>query len=387
MTTIRHPATRLAHQLSRLLLPGIAWAAMLSSALNSPGADQTTVQLELGGTRIEGTPVAWSNERVLLLSRNGFLWQFAPEQAQDYRVTSPHFRPCSQSEMRGQLLREYGKQFEVSGTGNYLVVHPAGERDLWAQRFEELYRSFIHYFSVRGLRPAAPAFPLVAVVFPSQRAFADYVAQIAGTAPAPGIVGFYSPLTNRILLYDVARGGPADADWRQNASTIIHEATHQMAFNSGIHSRVALPPRWVGEGLAMLFEAPGVWDAQQHALAKDRINEPRLAMFRQYASGQRAEGSLPRFLQDSDRLFSTAPAAAYCEAWALTFFLSETEPAKYLRYLSRTAAREPLHVYTAKEQLEEFTDVFGSNLKLLEARYLRFIRETAPGPRPQSAKP
>jgi hypothetical protein len=376
MTTLRHPARQLARRLLGPLVWAVVGAVTLPGATGSRAADQTTVQLALGGTRIEGTPVAWSNQRVLLLSRNGFLWQFAPEQAQDYRVTSPHFHPFSQSEMRGQLLREYGKQFDVSGTGNYLVVHPAGERDLWPQRFEELYRSFIHYFSVRGMRPTAPAFPLVAVVFPSQQAFADYVAQIEGTAPAAGIVGFYSPLTNRILLYDVTRGQPSDADWRQNASTIIHEATHQMAFNSGIHNRVALPPRWVGEGLAMLFEAPGVRDAQQHALAKDRINEARLSQFRQYASEQRAEGSLPLFIQDSDRLFSTAPAAAYCEAWALTFFLSETEPAKYLRYLARTAAREPLHVYTPKEQLREFTDVFGSNLQMLEARYLRFLHET-----------
>ena len=82
---------------------------------------------------VEGTPVAWSDDRVLLLSRNGSLWQFAPQQAQDYRLISHHFRPYSQSEMRGQLLREYGDRFDVSGTGNYLVVHPAGERDRWAR--------------------------------------------------------------------------------------------------------------------------------------------------------------------------------------------------------------------------------------------------------------
>ncbi|MHB9080875.1 MAG: DUF1570 domain-containing protein [Pirellulaceae bacterium] len=155
----------------------------------------------------------------------------------------------------------------------------------------------------------------------------------------------------------------------------MHEATHQMAFNTQIHSRLAVPPRWAGEGLAMLFEAPGVWDPQRYPLAKDRLNPARLGQFREYLNTQRPAGSLPLFIQNTERVFAVAPAAAYPEAWALTFFLSETEPTKYLRYLARTAAREPLKEYTASDQLQEFTDVFGTDLKMLEARFLRFIKQ------------
>lgn len=355
------------------LVPLLCTLALLCRPGVIPAAEQPTIELKVDGTLVTGTPLAWSDAQVLLLARNGYLWQFAPEQATDYRLVSPHFRPCTQSDMRGQLLREFGRRFDVSGTGNYLVVHPAGERDRWVDRFEALFRSFLHYFSVRGMRPAAPQFPLVSVVFGSQGEFAQYVQQVEGTTPMPGIVGFYSTRTNRVLLYDVTHGQAADEHWQQNASTIIHEATHQMAFNTQLHNRAAMPPRWVGEGLAMLFEAPGVWNAPEYPLARHRINEGRLSAFRQHASGPRAGGSLPLFVQNSERLFATSPAAAYCEAWALTFFLSETEPAKYLRYLARTAAREPLRTYSAQEQLQEFTDVFGTDLKMLEARFLRFI--------------
>jgi len=349
------------------------WGLALLHAALAAAADQATVQLQLDGTQLEGTPVAWSDARVLLLSRDGFLWQFAPQQAQDFRQTSPRFRPFSQSEMRGQLLREFGDRFDVSGTGNYLVVHPAGQRDRWAQRFDDLYRSFVHYFSVRGMRPATPEFPLVAVAFPSRTAFAQYVRDTEGSAPTPGVIGYYSTQTNRVLLYDLTHGQPDAADWHQNAATIIHEATHQMAFNTRIHSRAAMPPRWAGEGLAMLFEAPGVWNATEHRRAQDRVNQERLNQFRQYLQGPRPPDSLQLFIQDSERVFATAPAAAYCEAWAFTFYLSETEPAKYLRYLARTAKRQPLHKYSARERLQEFTDVFGTDWKMLEARYLRFI--------------
>ena len=69
----------------------------------------------------------------------------------------------------------------------------------------------------------------------------------------------------------------------------------------------------------------------------------------------------------------SVPAVAYPEAWSFTFFMSEQEPAKYLKYLARTANRQPLKKYSSGEQHEEFTDIFGRDWTMLEARYLRFI--------------
>jgi hypothetical protein len=340
------------------------------------GSEGSRIQLLLDGSALEGTPLAWSDSRVLLLGRDGFLWQFAPQKARDYRQLEGVFRPLSFGEMRGQLLREFGRNYDVSGTGNYLVVHPAGQRDRWAHRFEELFRAFLHYFGARGMRPATPEFPLVGVVFRSRGEFARFVEREGGSV-SPGGVGFYSNHTNRILLYDVTHGQASDENWHLNAETIIHEATHQMAFNTNIHSRVAVPPRWVAEGLATMFEAPGVWSARRHPHLKDRINRERWNAFRQYVDNGRPADSLARFVGASDRLFFSAPAIAYAEAWALTFYLSEKEPGRYMRYLRRTAERQPLQSYSEQEQLREFTEIFGADLTLLEARYLRFIRSLA----------
>lgn len=350
------------------------WGACLAMIAGGVfAADGVTIQLAVDGSVLEGTPIAWNDAEVLLLARNGFLVQFPPSQAEGFRQLATQFRPCSQGEMRSQLQREFGRRFDVSGTGNYLVVHPAGQKDRWAQRFESLYRSFVRYFSVRGMQPGALQFPLVAVVLHSQEEFLEH-SRRAGGSVSMGVLGYYSPRSNQVLLFDVTRGNAADDSWYINAETILHEATHQMAFNSGLHSRWAPPPRWVGEGLAMLFEAPGVWDAQRHPHLNDRINTARLRAFRQFGE-RRARGFLPHFVSQSDSAFFRTPAAAYAEAWAFSFFLSEMEPAKYLSYLQRTAQREPLKRYTAAEQLAEFTDVFGQDLGMLEARYLRFISQ------------
>jgi len=338
------------------------------------GAQGITVELELDGQIIQGTPLEWSNRDVTLLRRDGYLLNFPPSKAKNYRKVSDVFQSYSQGELRTQLAFEFGRNFEVSGTGNYLVVHPRGQRDKWAARFEQLYRSFVHYFAARGFRTERLQFPLVAIVFPTERDFQHYASK-TGAPLVQGTLGYYSTPTNRILLYDVTTGGSHDnRDWHVNADTIIHEAAHQTAFNIGVHSRYALPPRWVAEGLGTMFEAPGVWNSRRHPQQSDRINKGRMLAFQRYSLSRRKKGSLPEFVS-SDRMFQSDPEGAYAEAWALTFFLAETRPRQYVQYLTQIAAVPKFTVYRSPDRLRDFSDTFGSNLELLESHYLRFIAD------------
>lgn len=331
------------------------------------------MQLTLEGQRIEGSPLSWDSEVVHLLGRDGHLWKFPPGQARDYRRTSDRFECYSISQLRAALLRELGSGFEVSGTGHYVVAHPQGKRDQWAQRFEDLYRALAHYFLVRGFQLQEPAFPLIGIVCHDREEFQRFSAEHGGPRSS-GVLGYYSLASNRIVLYDTtAEGGRAD-DWRRNAAVVIHEATHQTAFNRGIHSRYAPPPHWVVEGLATLFEAPGVYDSYQHTQRVDRINQERLKDFRQFILPKHQ----PRLLTEliaSDRLFQTSPGAAYAEAWALTFYLVETQPRRYAEYLARTADRPAFEPYPAAQRTADFTALFGDDWRMFEARFLRFFRE------------
>jgi hypothetical protein len=346
-------------------------SVLVIAAAADARAEQWTMRLSIAGREVEGTPLAWSADSVVLLERDGRLCDFSTADAKNFSRVSSDFRSYSQSELRGRLLREFGSQFDVSGTGHYLVVHPAGQRDQWAERFEDLHRSFVHYFTARGMRPTEPQFPLIAVVFHGREDFQRYAAAEGARIPA-GTLGYYSPVTNRILLYDQTAGQRGGANWQDNAVTIIHEATHQTAFNTGLHSRYTMPPRWVAEGLGLMFEAPGVWNSRQYTRQADRINRDFLRAFQRHAATRRRNGSLAEFVS-SDRLFQEDIDAAYAEAWALTFFLVETEPRKYAQYLSKTAARPQFTAYRSPERLRDFTEVFGSNLVMLEARMLRFI--------------
>ncbi len=326
------------------------------------------IELTLKGRKIEGAPLRWNDAEVHLLGRDGRLWQFAPSEASDFRQTSSQFRGYSPSEFRAALLRELGNGYEVSGTGHYLVAHPRGQRDRWAERFEELYRAFVHYFSVRGFQPAPPPFPLVGVVYRNQSEFMRGAAQ-QGDSVSSGVQGYYDLVSNRILLYDME--GRSEADWRENASVLIHEATHQTAFNTGVHSRYVATPKWAAEGLAMMFESTGIHDPRGHTRPEDRVNRQRLKAFQQIAPHHRPE--MLAAIVASDEAFARNPAAAYAESWAFSYFLVETEPRKYMEYMKRIAARPAFQDYTAAQRTADFTAVFGDDWRMLESRFLRYM--------------
>ena len=331
------------------------------------------LETSVAGRRIEGMPISWSEQRVHLVGRDGRLWEFGPQEATNTRKTADYFRPLSQAELRAALELELGSTLEISGTRHYLVAHPRGRGSQWAQRFEDLYRSFAHYFSVRGFKVREPDFPLVAIVWSDRDEFHRHAMREGTNLPA-GTLGYYSPTTNRIVLYDTASGDSRQQDWTLNASTIIHEATHQSAFNTGVHSRYAPPPRWIAEGLGMLYEARGIYDSRRYANRADRINSGRLADFKQYRKAAFRTGELAEFVA-SDRAFRANIGVAYAEAWALTSFLAEKHPQKYCALLKQTAENKPFADYPSARRIADFTRIFGSNLTQLEAEFLRYIDE------------
>jgi hypothetical protein len=350
----------------------LVWLVLASFVATAGASDRPrwTMRVDVAGQEIEGMPLAWSRQHVFLLARDGKLWDFAPHKAERFRKTSSYFSSYSAAEIRAGLERELAGKLEVTGTGHYLVAHPRG-KEAWAQRFEDLYRSCVHYFTLRGLHVREPEFPLVAIVWGRREDFLHYVAA-QGTQVRSDILGFYSPTSNRVTLYDQGGGASDSRTWRQNEATIIHEATHQVAFNTGVHNRFGSTPMWLAEGLGTMFEAPGVWDWINHPRLSERINRGRLAQFRQWLANGRNGGAFVNLL-GSDRQFQSNPPAAYAESWAWALFLTETYPQKFSQYVQRIASRPNFEEYPLARRMSDFTAIFGDDLRMLEKHFLAFI--------------
>lgn len=333
-----------------------------------------------------GKLVAMNKADAWLMDKGGKLHEFEVKSIQKVERISPRFQPLSAAELRDELQREFGRDFEISGSEHYLVCAPKGKAREYANLFEDIYRSFHGYFSVRGFRMTKPEFPLVAVVFPDHKSF-DAYCQKDGFRGFRGLMGYYLRTSNRVALFDPGDAqtassaidglppfGRVDAEIEAGlADTMIHEATHQVAFNTGLHNRIGANPKWIVEGLATVFESPGVRDSSsRRGKAFERANKERYIWFRNFVKDRRKPNSLAAFVS-SDKMFQTAALDAYSQAWALSFFLVETRSAKYAKYLKTIASRDPLDDYPAEKRLEDFQKAFGSDLEMLEADFLRFI--------------
>ena len=185
-------STRAQSQLKKWVLAAVCALPPLCGTAQAAGRANWTVEAEVKGRRVEGLPLSWSNSEVFLLARDGYLWQFPPADARNFRKTSTSFRSFSAGELRSSLEAELGQNLEITGTGHYLVAHPRGKGNAWAGRFEDLYRSFVHYFAVRGLTVTAPQFPLVAIVWSRQEDFLRYAAKEGHRAAESGLGPYFS---------------------------------------------------------------------------------------------------------------------------------------------------------------------------------------------------
>ncbi len=349
----------------------IVWLAALlltmSGVTRGAGPAKFMMRARVDGEMVEGRPLWWNNHQMLLMARDGSIVEFNPKQAKESQRTSPRFFGYEMRDMKPSLYREFGKGWDITTTQHYMVVHPRGVGEDWADRFEKLYRSFIHYFRVRGFQPREPQYPLVAIVFPRERDYYRY-ASTQGSKLQPNTLGHYDPRSNRIMLYDLTTAGGTSQD---NADTIVHEATHQMAFNTSIHTRFTSAPQWCVEGLATLFEARGVWDSRSYQTQRDRFNEGRLRDFKHFMKS-RESGYLQELIA-SDQPFRRDSAQAYCESWAVTFFLCETRSRNFFKYLELSADREMFTDYPATDRVRDFQSVFGKDIRWLESKMVKYI--------------
>lgn len=346
----------------------LAWIASLATiAAAEPAPFMMRAQVK--GRAIEGQPLAWASNQVLLMGRDGALYDFKPAEASDSKKTAKSFVGYSSAEMQGLISAEFGRRFEISTSSHFVVAHPRSRGGDWAARLETLYRGFTQYMNVRGFNVVAPAVPLVAIVFPNRDDYYQFSAA-AGSPLPPGTLGHYDAQSNRIYMFDIGPDDPS-AGSASNAETIIHEATHQTAYNVGVHARFAEQPRWLVEGLAMMFEAPGVWNAASIHTQAERVNRYRLDYFRAAASKRPANwiGQLVA----SDQPYETTALDAYAAGWALTFYLCETRPQEYSAYLARVAARKPFTKYPPAERVADFARFFGADYSQLATQVGKFI--------------
>lgn len=309
---------------------------------------------------------------LLLEDRAGALWNVTPDRLQAREALPDPVSSFDHDELGRHLKTQLGGDFAIVKTKHYVICTSAPRHyaEWCGTLFERLLRAFLLQWERAGLELHEPAAPLPAIVFATQQQYAAFATRDAGPQLADK-AGYYSVRSNCIVLFDLttAIGGDAprsadDVSRRVaaapgNVATIVHEATHQIAFNSGLHTRYADNPMWVTEGMAMYFETPDLRSGSGWTTI-GKLNLARLRQFKDYAESRRPADSLVALISGEDRFRDPEAAAdAYAEAWALTYFLIRTRRDDYVQYLRMLADKPRLRWDTPDRRHADFAATFG----------------------------
>jgi len=367
-----------------LVLPGLLAPA---SAL---GLDHVAFERDAKRFYVEGRVlVTAQDDGLLLLARDGVIWAIPPEERIRHTRDPLPFSPLTADELSEQLLAELPSSFKAHRTAHYLVLYDTSTAyaEWCGSLFERLYMAFTNYFGRRGVELKEPEFPLVATIFADRQAYLKCTrAELGGAGES--IIGYFSLRTNRMTMYDLTgverlrlpagRGNAsqigrilAQPQAQQQVATIVHEATHQIAFNCGLHTRYSDCPLWFSEGIAVYFETPDL-SSSRGWRGIGAVNRPRLVQFQQYLR-HRPTDSL-RTLIATDQRFRDPKRAldAYAEAWALTYFLIRRHSDAYAGYLQQLSKKKPLLEDDAQTRIKQFEAAFG-NLEQLDREMVRYI--------------
>lgn len=363
--------------------------AGIADAENARRRERVRWQSSDGPAVVEGTVTAAAADGTLLVLRSDGALRLIPAARQPEREPLPGgFRPDNADELAAGLLQQTGAAFAVARTDHYLICSDSSPEyaEFCGRLLEQVHSEFFEFFDdCDSVQP--PERPLPVIIFASPPQFREFARQQHPDVSFEDTPGYYSVRDNQILLIDLS-GNPRDATQSQirrhlatlprQMATVVHEAVHQLAFNSGLQVRMADNPLWFSEGLALYFETgssrtPLLWNRP------GRVSPVHQPAFEQHVES----GTLPvsvRELVGSDAVFQNPQSfhAAYTESWALTTYLIQRERAGFQQYVKAIAAREALVGLTEEQRIREFEAAFGGSADEIQEQMIRYVLRLRP---------
>ncbi|NOZ41256.1 MAG: DUF1570 domain-containing protein [Planctomycetes bacterium] len=363
---------------------------MLGQLSSARAVERLLVDVDGRTKKLSGKVVIeYADGSMLLETDEGALWPIMADTILDRVSDSEPMVPLDQEQLGQRLLQEMGPGFQLHESKHYVVVfNTTSTYAIWCSTLlEKLQRGFLYFWKKKGAKIHEPKVPLAVLIFKNKTTYLKHAEAELG-ASAGNAIGYYSFQTNRIVMYDLTgsqafrreysrRGSKKDItallqtrEAEPLVATIIHEATHQIAFNSGLQKRYADNPVWLSEGMAVYFETPNL-SSRRLWSGTDKVNYSRWDRFRKNVRNDKA-ANLKTLIADDSRLRHPRTAVdGYAEAWAWNYFLIKWHPKEYTKYLETLAAKPLLTKDKPATRLADFQQHFGKDLKKLEDEFYR----------------
>src|SRR5208337_3504098 len=168
--------------------------------------------------------------------------------------TNEPFQPFTAEELLTRLQKGPLGDFQVHQTAHYLIFYQSSRAfaEAGGRWLEDLYRRLLDVFRKHEMAAHDTEFPLVAVIYRTERDFR------ASKRVDPEVQSVYEIYTNRIYFYETSEhdGNAPEVSALRKPQTVVHEGTHQVLQNIGVHPRLSAWPIWLVEGLAEYCSTP-----------------------------------------------------------------------------------------------------------------------------------
>lgn len=373
----------------------LALAASVFPAFGEVASAMDRVIIKRDGIRrvLDGRVLVEAQDGGMLVeTQDTTYWVCEPSEIESKKTDERPFTRLNAEQTAEQVLSTLPDGFRVHKTKHYVICYNTTEvyASWCGALYERLFDAFHQYWNRQGLQLTPPSHPLVAVIHDTADSFRLEARKELGEG-ASVVIGYYSMQSNRINMYDLTGSdelGGARGRIRNRAhinqllsqpaaertvATIVHEATHQLAYNSGLQTRYAGNPFWVSEGMAVFFESPDLKSARgwRGIGAKHRV---QLLEFRRRVANHDVATLRTMLSDDSDFRQSATAAAAYADAWAFNYYLLRRRGDEYADYLSKLAKLKPLEAWSAERRVAEFEESMGMELEKVEREFLAYMR-------------
>ena len=322
---------------------------------------------------------------ILLEERNGCVRQLTPIMIKSSETLPDTFRPMSADELAVDLLAQVSPGFDTIETPHYVICFNSAEEyaQFCGKLLEHVFDEYFKFMKEQEVLVSEPLGKLPIIIFLAEAEFREYAAKQHPETSFEDTPGYYSIRENQTLLTDLTRDRSLRtaksirkrlADQPLQVATIVHEAVHQLAFNTGLQTRMADNPVWLSEGLALYFE-PITPKASLLWTRPGNVNPRHHPQF--VKSTPEGLPDIPlRQLIETDKSFLTSETlpAAYAESWGLTMYLFRRKKSGMKQYLTTLSQRKPLQTLTSEQRTEEFRTAFGKSPDEMEQEIVSYIR-------------
>ncbi len=238
-----------------------------STALATAGAAvELTVTGETGPLTLTGRILVEAMDGgVLLEERSGRIRRLTPTMIVSRKTPDAPFTPLLPDEMATELLSQVPAGFEIIQTDHYVICSNSSEEysQYCGKLLEKVFDEYFKFTTEQELPVRQPTAKLPIIILESESDFKAFAARQHPETSFENTPGYYSIRENQTLLMDLTRDRSIRsasairkrlAEQPLQVGTMVHEAVHQLAFNSGLQVRMADNPVWFSEGLALYFE-------------------------------------------------------------------------------------------------------------------------------------